>query len=472
MASIRITNRNGVIVILGVLAVLWARTALAHDIPSDVTVQAFLKPAGSRMQLLVRVPLKAMRDIDFPQRGPGYLDLTRVDPYLRDAAKVWISDAITVHEEGTRLTQPEVVATRVSLESDRSFASFDEALQHLKSQLPTDNAVYWNQAMLDALYEYRIHSERSSFAIRPELARLGLRVVTVLRFLPAGGGIRAFEFVGDPGIVRLDPRWHQAALRFVQAGFLHILGGIDHLLFLFCLVLPIRRIRSLMLVVTSFTVAHSITLIASVCNISPSALWFPPLIETLIALSIVYMALENIIGRKGLHNRWMVAFGFGLIHGFGFSFALRESLQFAGTHLLASLLSFNIGVEIGQVLVLLLLIPLVEALFRFAVEERIGTIVLSALMAHTAWHWMLERGGRLAQYRWEWPDLTAAFLAGATRGLMLIVIVLGITLGVRQLRRRKFPRPIFLRRSSLGFTIPAVIGSNNTVQSDNSGGEL
>ena len=98
-------------------------------------------------------------------------------------------------------------------------------------------------------------------------ARLGLRVVTVLRFLPPGGAVRAFEFTGDPGLVRLDPRWHQAALRFVELGFFHILDGTDHLLFLFCLVIPFRRFRALIPVVTSFTVAHSITLIASAYNL-------------------------------------------------------------------------------------------------------------------------------------------------------------------------------------------------------------
>src|SRR6185312_3979966 len=123
----------------------------------------------------------------------------------------------------------------------------------------------------------------SNFSIQPVPARLGLRVVTVLRFLPPGGAVRAFEFTGDPGLVRLDPRWHQAALRFVKAGFFHILDGTDHLLFLLCLVIPFRRFRPLVAVVTAFTVAHSCTLAASAYNLAPDALWFPPLIETLIA---------------------------------------------------------------------------------------------------------------------------------------------------------------------------------------------
>ena len=94
------------------------------------------------------------------------------------------------------------------------------------------------------------------------------------------------------------------------------------------------------------------------------------------------------------------------MHGFGFSFALRETLQFAGSHLLTSLLSFNVGVELGQLLVLVVLVPALQLLFRYVVAERIGTIILSALVAHTAWHWTPER--------WERPF--AVRLAGADCG--------------------------------------------------------
>src|SRR5438094_5928403 len=102
--------------------------AAAHDIPNDVTVQAFLKPEGQRLNLLVRVPLRACRDVDFPTRGPGYLDLARVDASLRDAATLWISDNVVLYEGDTRLRNPVVVAARVSLESERFAESYDEAL--------------------------------------------------------------------------------------------------------------------------------------------------------------------------------------------------------------------------------------------------------------------------------------------------------------------------------------------------------
>jgi hypothetical protein len=264
----------------------------------------------------------------------------------------------------------------------------------------------------------------------------------VLRFLPPKGPdgeqvVRAFEYEGDPGLVRLDPRWYQAAGRFVDLGFHHILDGTDHLLFLLCLVIPFRKFRALIPVVTAFTVAHSITLIASAYNLAPDALWFPPLIEVLIALSIVYMALENIVGGSTVHKRWMIAFAFGLVHGFGFSFALRQTLQFAGRHMLTSLLSFNIGVELGQLLVLLVMIPVLDLLFRYVVAERMGIIILSALVAHTAWHWMAERWGVLSKYHIPLPEMTPAFLASVLRWLMVAVAIAGVVWWVRVVRQGK-----------------------------------
>jgi hypothetical protein len=385
---------------------MWGRLSLwliaaplwAHDIAGDVKVQAYLKPEAQTMRVVLRVPLKAMRDIEFPQRGSGFLDVEKANPALRDAVTMWISNAIEVYENGARVSAPSLAGVKASLESDRSFVAYRDALVHVIGVSNPIGDVPVEQVMLDTVLEYPIQSETSEFSIRPKLERLGMKVVTVLWFLPPQGTVRAFEYTGDAGLVRLDPRWHQAALTFVRLGFFHILDGTDHLLFLFCLVIPFRKLRQLLMIVTSFTVAHSITLIASAFNFAPSALWFPPLIETLIAMSIVYMALENIVGTASVHRRWTITFGFGLVHGFGFSFALHETLQFAGSHLVTSLLAFNVGVELGQVLVLLVLVPLLGLLFRYAIAERIGTIILSALVAHTGWHWMLERWDVLRKF--------------------------------------------------------------------------
>ena len=385
--------------------------------------------------------MAAVRDMDFPVVGnQGYFDLARAEALMPDAAMLWIADSIEIYEEEARLSKPAVIETRISLLSDKSFSSWEQALAHVTGpRLPTDTTTFWNQTMLDVLFEYPIARGEARFSIDPGgLAKLGQRTLTVLRFLPPGGAIRAFEYEGNPGLVRLDPHWYQAAGQFVRMGFFHILDGTDHLLFLFCLVVPFRRFRALIPVVTAFTVAHSITLIASAYNLAPDALWFPPLIETLIATSIVYMALENIVGGGTVQRRWLMTFGFGLVHGFGFSFALRNTLQFAGSHLLASLLSFNVGVELGQLLVLAVMIPALDLLFRKVVDEARGTIIVSAMAADVGWHWMRERWAVLSRFHFQWPEWNAFFIASLLRWAgAAIVVGYGLWLVDRWLKRRE-----------------------------------
>ena len=425
----------------GALAAVFALASLAspaaHEIPRHVTVHVLAKAEGDRLHVLVRAPLGAMRDIQFPERGDGLLDVARAEPALDDAVARWIVPALEIFEEDARLGPPAIAARRVSLPSDRSFLTFDGARAHVAGgTLPETTDLPWPQALVDVLLEYPIASDQSRFSIRPGFARLGIEVVTSLRVhLRQGSGgqvtpvVRGFEFRGDPGLVPLSPRWHQAAWRFTTAGFFHILDGVDHLLFLLCLVIPFRRLRPLLIIVTAFTAAHSVALVSAAFRLVPDALWFPPLVETLIAASIVFMAIENIVASPALARRVALAFGFGFIHGFGFSFALTETLQFAGGHLLTSLFAFNVGVEMGQVLVLVALVPILEGLFRFAVRERIGTIVLSALVAHVAWHWMADRWGALRSF--PLPDLDAAVAAMSLRLLLAAVIAAGAVWWVR-----------------------------------------
>ncbi|HAJ75331.1 MAG TPA: hypothetical protein DCM64_02640 [Gammaproteobacteria bacterium] len=410
--------------------------SIAHDIPSRVTVYAFVKPEGNELTALLRVPMEAFGEISFPLRGPGYIQFSEAEFALNDAARVYITESMHFYENDVELTEKELQLTRVSLPSNRSFTSYEEAMANIQSP-PLDDTtnLFWRQGVLDVLVTFPIQSDQSDFSIDPQLGTLSDLTTTVLRFLVPGGAERVFNYLGNPGLVELDPRWHQAALRFISMGFMHILEGIDHLLFLFCLVIPLRSIRRLIPVVTSFTIAHSITLIGSAFGVAPSALWFPPLIETLIAISIVYMAFENIIGVK-LEHRWMVTFGFGLVHGFGFSFLFSETLQFAGGHLFSSLLAFNVGVEIGQLAILILVIPLLNMLFKYFVRERIGTILLSALVAHSAWHWMLERGDLLSQFQFQLPVFDALFFAALMRWGMMFIVIIGALWGMYELFRR------------------------------------
>lgn len=419
----RALGRLAARVLLGILLVV-PSAAAAHEIPATVTVHVLVRTDGDRLRVLVRVPVAALRDLDLPVRGAGgYLALPDALPRLGDGARIWLVDYLEVREDGDVVGPPELAALRVSLPTDRSFGDWDAALAHVRGPgLPEGTELVPEQALLDVLLDYPIASARSEFVLVPALAHLGIETTTVLRYRLPDTPERVLQYTGDPGVVRLDPRWHHAALRFVALGFEHILDGIDHLLFLLALVAPFRRIRPLIPVVTAFTVAHSITLAASALGLTPAALWFPPLVEALIALSIVWMALENIVGAR-LNRRWVLAFAFGLVHGFGFSFILAENLQFAGGHLLTSLLAFNVGVELGQIAVLAVLVPLLGLAFRHLVAERMGVIIVSAFVAHSGWHWMTARASDLLQYdvRWPAPDLflAAAVLRWATLALVV-----------------------------------------------------
>jgi len=413
-----------------------ARLAYTHEIPNDVTIHTLIKPEAGRLRLLMRLPLEAMRDVNFPITGPGYLDISRADQQLIDAANLWIVNDLVLYEEQSPLSGIRVVAARASIPSNRSFSSYDSALAHvLGPPLPANTSLIWQQASLDILLEAPIQSANSEFSISSQFERLGLGVSHLIRYFPPDGDVRSYATGGNVEQLPLDPNSYQAAGRFFRQGFLHIPDGTDHILFLLCLVLPLRRrLGSLIGVVTAFTVAHSITLGASALGFAPTFLSFAPLVEMLIAVSILYLAIENAIGVR-LGANWPVAFGFGLVHGFGFSFALQSTLQFAGDHLAMSLLSFNLGVEAGQLMILAILIPIIHLLFRYILKERIGTIVISVFVAHTAWHWMAERYVVWRAYDVRWTDLFDAMLLGELRWLLIALVAgAGTALWLRRWR--------------------------------------
>ncbi|MFM9888064.1 MAG: HupE/UreJ family protein [Burkholderiales bacterium] len=393
---------------LAIAVLLAACGAHAHDIPGESRIHAFIKSEGEHLRVLVRVPLALLLNLNLPKRGVGYLDLPAVRPLLPRAIAATTAD-LEFFEDGRRLELSRGEA-RIALPSDKTFESFDQALAAIRGPpLDASTDVFWNQGYFDAYLTYPIRSAQSGFAIDFHVSPgLGDRLKLDLRWVLADGTIRAYELPTGQGMMLLDPRWYQAALSFTQSGFTHILSGIDHLLFLLCLVIPFRRVGwPLVAVITAFTIAHSVTLIAAAYGFAPGGTWFPPMVETLIAASILYMAIENVL-QPNLGRRWLVTGLFGLVHGFAFSFLLQSQLQFAGAHLALSLLAFNIGIELGQLLVLLMAAPLLVWLARSHHQRVIG-IIVSALVAHTAWHWTSDRFDALRKVNWPAaPELAPA----------------------------------------------------------------
>ena len=175
--------------------------------------------------------------------------------------------------------------------------------------------------------------------------------------------------------------------KFVAAGIHHILIGPDHLLFLVGLLLLGGSLRQLLLVVTAFTVAHSITLSLAALNlVTPSA----RLVEPAIALSIVYVGADNLLVHGGRDMRAWIAFAFGFVHGFGFASVLGD-LGLPRDALVLALVGFNVGVECGQLVIVALFLPLAFSLRRGTFYRRTVMAGGSLAIALVAAIWLAER---------------------------------------------------------------------------------
>jgi len=418
----------------------------AHDVPDEIDLQTWVKPDGAALQVLLRVPLLAVADVNMPKDGPGYLAMRYLDPSLREAANQ-ISTGVIFLEDNERLSEFELSGARISLPSDRSFDTYESALAHVRGpKLPDSTQLYYNQGYLDLELHYRIRSATNEFGVQVLLARgLANRTVTFVNYVRPDGQLRAFRLLDQTGLVKLDPTWAQAGAAFVSKGFFRFLDGIDHLLFIVMLALPFRRVRDIVWPIASFAIAHTLTLTLAAFGAAPASTWFATLVAVLIAFSIVYVAIENSIG-VNLRRRWIVAFAFGIVHGFGFAFAFREALQFAGGHPLAALLTFNLGLELGQIIILSIAVPTFTLLFSQAIAERTGILVTSILTGHAAWHWMADSYNALSLM--SLPSFDLGLAATIVRWMLVTVIAGGAVWFLAGALRRK-PESSDVREESI-----------------------
>ncbi len=186
-------------------------------------------------------------------------------------------------------------------------------------------------------------------------------------------------FAGAPMPVWLTAR------RFIALGIGHIVTGYDHLAFLLVLLMGAASLLDVMKIVTAFTVAHSVTLGLATFGVIALP---PALIESVIALSIAWVAVENLLFDR-LERRWRVTFVFGLIHGFGFSNVLRD-LELPRPALALSLFSFNVGVEIGQLAFVLGAFPLIWWAGRASWRPRLS-LIGSSIVLMLGVYWFVQR---------------------------------------------------------------------------------
>ncbi len=179
-------------------------------------------------------------------------------------------------------------------------------------------------------------------------------------------------------------------LEYLKLGIHHIITGYDHLLFLCGLLVGCKRIGPMLAIITCFTLAHSITLALAAMNVIAIS---PRIVEPIIAASIIFVGFENFRHGDNVKARCWLALGFGLIHGFGFAGALRESgLGGSSTgSLVSALFSFNLGVEFGQLVIAAIFLGLLWQLRRFKPVEQYATPVISAVVIALGGWWLVER---------------------------------------------------------------------------------
>lgn len=234
---------------------------------------------------------------------------------------------------------------------------------------------------ITATVDFACPGEIRELRVRDDLFDLAGPNLHTLAKIEWQGGVQQFAFSAESREIKVALGEKAVAARgagsLFTLGVGHILTGYDHLLFLLALMLRGGGLWSLLKIITAFTLAHSVTLALAALDIVNLP---PTLVESVIALSIAYVAAENLFPRYAISRRWTVSFIFGLVHGFGFSSILRE-VGLPRENLLLSLLNFNLGVEAGQAVAVVLAAPILMWLKNNRWEPKLVATVSGMVLA-------------------------------------------------------------------------------------------
>lgn len=293
-----------------------------------------------------------------------------------------------------------IVAVRLHpLGSEPGFATLSEAQTALAKGdvFPATGATYVGDVMVDLHLRYPtgpVVAYALSYRSDPGLP--GQEDTANLILDHNGDQIRTYRATGlmhEP--VNVSGSVTAAASTFFVEGIRHILEGPDHVLFVLCMIIGALNLHSLLARVTGFTLGHTVTLILGFFGFAPSGAWFIPTVELLIALSIIYAAVLAVRPTAQGHEdlkAFAVTSGIGLLHGFGFSFMLHQILRVDAPNVWHSLLAFNVGVEAGQLLIVLLVWPLVLFLRKQPGRIWVGSrAAVAACAGLVAMVWVVER---------------------------------------------------------------------------------
>ena len=413
-----------------------AAEPLMHDLPQDTVMHAFFRVQGSEGHLLVRVPLDLLHGISWPMNHGEYAinDSRAAVSQALDA----LGHALLVWQDGERLT-PTISSGQLAALGDLSFANPEAAAAHIAQPVDEQLKIAVDLGYLDAHFVYPIRPAPAVFSIQSRVAEdLQDLSKLIVQFVPGGnnrGGVLTIS--AQSGKVALNPSGRQTALGFVLVGMQALLANADCLLFIVCLMIPFRRARDSAAPYAAFALASIISLAGAAFGFAADSVWFIALAASVSAILIFFLALGNIFGAHLQRRRlWAGLFGFTL--GFEFAKLLSGRLQFAGDHSQIALWFFALGVDLGALLAFALTFLGLALILRGARAGRIGIIVLSAIVAHTAWHWMMDRLGVLWQM--PWPPMTMAGFYHLTQWIFAALLALGAYVLAAQRIERRWPK--------------------------------
>jgi len=338
-----------------------------------------------------------------------YVDVDQLKQSPDDLAAL-ARDGLILTIDGNRVN---TIVKRIMLYPNGTqpgFATLEDAQKAFRgtqSFTPFENGVYVGDTTVDVLLRYSSSESIDTYALsgnlNPGLPDQDQTANLVLDYLP--GSVQVFRVRGllqEPVVVTHSVV--DAMMTFIGEGIKHIIEGLDHVLFVVCLVLGAMHLRPLLWRVTGFTIGHSITLSLGFFGFVPSANWFVPAVETGIALSIIYVAVVAVLpdflpSLKSEKSEWTVV-GItsliGLLHGLGFSFVLQNILQVTSPNIWQSLLAFNLGVEVGQLIIVLVTLLVFYLIGRVGSQTTLISryLIAGSCAAISLW-WVVERGSKI-----------------------------------------------------------------------------
>jgi hypothetical protein len=399
--------------------------AASRPIPTVVNIKAFAAADRDHLDLLIRLPLASVKNVQFPIRDSlGHLDVAALQSMQDGIARNWVADTLEVTEQGAKLPKPAVLGTRISISSDASFGSYSSALARFAAHdLKVDEEVLWQQVWLDVHLRYAAEKS-TALSVEPHVAGLGVKVTTDF-VVVSNGEERTLTFDGDPGRIHLNPQWHNTLAQFLAHGVRAVMRNADFVVFLFCLALPFKHFRTVWPATAAFAGAVALGFLSLRLGLIARSLWIQTCVDALVAASIVAIAASNVIDRVTARRRASFALIAGIVFGLSSAFRFDAIGQFAADHPLSGEIGYLIGIALSVALAVAIFVPLARLLFSFARAETLERIIVSALAADTAWSWFMERGSQFARIPFSY-ELDGESWSDILSGIALVAIVSGL----------------------------------------------